>query len=64
MLNIGKRVRVIYPDYVAGFEGKLVAQEDSDRWIVKLEKNIGDRRETLLLSLKTSDFELLDSHSP
>ena len=63
MLNIGKRVRVIYPDYVAGFEGKLVAQEDSDRWIVKLEKNLGDRSETLL-SLKTSDFELLDSHSP
>ena len=64
MLNIGKRVRVIYPDYVAGLQGKLVAQEDSDRWIVKLEKNLGDRRETLLLSLKTSDFELLDSHSP
>jgi hypothetical protein len=64
MLNIGKRVRVIYPDYVAGLRGELVAQEDSDRWIVKLEKNIGDRRETLLLSLKTSDFELLDSHSP
>ena len=63
MLNIGKRVRVIYPDYVAGFEGKLVAQEDSDRWIVRLEKNFGDRSETLL-SLKTSDFELLDSHSP
>lgn len=63
MLKIGVRVRVLYPDYVAGLRGELVAQEDSDRWIVKLEKNLGDRSETLL-SLKTSDFELLDSHSP
>lgn len=60
-LQAGIRVRVHSPDYVAGLQGELVAQEDSERWIVKLAKNPVSRGETLLLSLKASDFERLDA---
>ncbi|WP_036486649.1 hypothetical protein [Myxosarcina sp. GI1] len=64
MLKIGTRVRVHYPDYVAGLRGKLIAQENLGRWIVRLEKNLANPSQTLLLSLEASDFEVLDSHSP
>ncbi len=53
-----------YPDYVAGLRGKLIAQENLGRWIVRLEKNLANPSQTLLLSLEASDFEVLDSHSP
>ena len=52
-----------YPDYVAGLQGELLAQESSERWIVRLEINWANYSETLLLSLKTSDFEVIDSSS-
>ena len=63
MLKVGVRVQVHYPDYVAGLQGELLAQESSERWIVRLEINRANYSETLLLTLKTSDFEVIDSSS-
>lgn len=61
MLKVGTLVRATYPQYAAGLQGKLLAQENSRRWIVKLEKDSSTRGETLLLSLEESDFEAIDS---
>lgn len=52
-------MRVIYPNYAAGIRGKLIAQEKSGRWIVKLDRNPFGEGEPLLLSLKTEDFEVI-----
>ena len=54
-------MRVIYPEYAAGIQGVLQAQETSGRWIVRLEKHSGEEdNEPLLLSLEESDFEVMD----
>ena len=57
MLKVGTLVQVNYPDYAAGFQGELLAQESSRRWIVKL--NSSQIKESLLLSLEESDFEAI-----
>ena len=54
-------MRVIYPEYAAGIQGVLQAQETSGRWIVQLEKHSEQEDdEPLLLSLEESDFEVID----
>ena len=54
-------MRVIYPEYAAGIQGVLQAQETSGRWIVRLEKHSEQEDdEPLLLSLEESDFEVMD----
>ncbi|MGF1480083.1 MAG: hypothetical protein ACFB4I_11410 [Cyanophyceae cyanobacterium] len=54
MLEIGTLIQVIYPQYAAGIQGKLLAREQAGRWIVSLD--CADEREPLLLSLEESDF--------
>ncbi|MCA1992045.1 MAG: hypothetical protein LDL41_08355 [Coleofasciculus sp. S288] len=54
-------IRVIYPQYAAGVQGRIQAREESGRWIVKLEENpINWSNEPILLSLDESDFEVID----
>ena len=61
MLKVGTVVRVIYPEYAAGIQGVLQAQETSGRWIVQLEKHSEQEDdEPLLLSLEESDFEVIN----
>ena len=64
MLEVGSLVRVLYPDYAAGKLGYIEArEEESGRWIVRLEKNPLYREdEPLLLSLKESEFEEIEDH--
>ena len=63
MLKVGTLIRIIYPEYAAGSQGILQAQEPSGRWIVKVEKNSlrEDIEEPFLLSLEESDFEVIES---
>ena len=61
MLKVGTLIRVIYPQYAAGVQGRIQAREESGRWIVKLEENpINWSNEPILLSLDESDFEVID----
>jgi hypothetical protein len=61
MVQVGTRVRVIYPDYAAGMIGRIVGKEVLGRWIVKLEQHLlEENNETFLLSLEETDFEVLD----
>ncbi|MBD2578748.1 hypothetical protein [Oscillatoria sp. FACHB-1406] len=64
MVKVGSWVRVLYPAYAKGTRGYIEAQEEeSGRWIVRLEENpTRDSAEPLLLSLKESEFEVLGSH--
>jgi hypothetical protein len=63
MLKVGTLIRVTYPKYAAGIQGRLQAQEESGRWIVRLEENpIDASDEPLLLSLEESDFEVIETH--
>ncbi|WP_287253806.1 hypothetical protein [Moorena sp. SIO4E2] len=60
MLKVGTLVRVIYPDYVAGLSGRIEAQEESGRWIVRLEENPFEQNDQpFILSLDESDFEVI-----
>ena len=43
MLKVGTVVRVIYPEYAAGIQGVIQAQETSGRWIVRLGKTCRSR---------------------
>lgn len=61
MLKVGTVVQVIYPEYAAGIQGVIQAQETSGRWIVRLEKHSEQEDEPLLLSLEKSDFEVIDA---
>ena len=61
MLKVGTLIRVTYPEYAAGHQGHLQAQEPSGRWIVKLEENpFKDSEKPFLLSLEESDFEVIE----
>ncbi|AOY79664.1 hypothetical protein BJP36_06720 [Moorena producens JHB] len=60
MLKVGTLVRVLYPEYVAGLWGRIEAQEESGRWIVRLEENPFEQNDqAFLLSLDESDFEVI-----
>ncbi|EAZ90356.1 hypothetical protein [Crocosphaera chwakensis] len=61
MIRIGMVVRVIYPDYAKGIEGRIEAQESNGRWLVRLEQNpINHQPESIVLSLEESDFEVIE----
>ncbi|MGK7882282.1 MAG: hypothetical protein AB4060_19605 [Crocosphaera sp.] len=61
MIKIGTLVRIIHPDYVAGYKGIVQDRENENRrWIIKLEGTDLERsQEPILLSLDESDFETL-----
>ncbi|MBZ8179608.1 MAG: hypothetical protein SAL07_01235 [Oscillatoria sp. PMC 1051.18] len=64
MVEIGTRVRVLYPLYAAGTCGRIQAREESGRWIVKLdESTFAGATESVLLSLEESDFEIIQEES-
>nr|WP_232826330.1 hypothetical protein [Cyanothece sp. BG0011] len=61
MIRIGMVVRVIYPDYARGMEGRIEAQENNGRWLVRLEQNpLNHQPESIILSLEESDFEVIE----
>ncbi|MDY7012389.1 MAG: hypothetical protein SVX43_02105 [Cyanobacteriota bacterium] len=66
MLEVGTLVRVLYPDYAAGRRGYIEArEEESGRWIVRLEKSsLSKNDEPLLLSLKESELEEIEDPRP
>ncbi len=60
MIPIGTRVRIRYPEYVAGRKGRIQAQEAPGRWLVRVEENPLERTKTpVILSLEASDFEII-----
>lgn len=62
MSKIGILVRIKYPKYAENLVGTIIAQESPSRWIVKIEPNpLNSQTESLLLSLKESDFEVIDN---
>ncbi len=64
MLKKGTLVRVLFPNYVAGSRGYLVGQEESGRWLVRLETNpLGEKDESFILSLEESEFEEISSQT-
>ncbi|MDJ0730676.1 MAG: hypothetical protein QNJ33_11860 [Crocosphaera sp.] len=61
MIRIGMVVRIIYPDYARGMEGRIEAQENNGRWLVRLAQNpLTHQLESVLLSLEASDFEVIE----
>ena len=61
MIRIGMLVRVIYPDYARGIEGRIEAQESNGRWLVRLAQNpLNHEPESIILSLEESDFEVIE----
>jgi hypothetical protein len=61
MPRVGDSIRVLHPEYAAGFRGSIQAQEISGRWLVRLQENpLGNTEEPLILSLEESDFEVID----
>lgn len=63
MIRVGSLVKILYPKYVFDFHGVVEAPEEiTGRWIIRLVNNpLGDSREPLLLSLKESEVELVQS---
>ncbi|WP_036477213.1 hypothetical protein [Myxosarcina sp. GI1] len=62
MLDVKTTVKVIYPKYAKGIKGIVIAREESTRrWLVKLNYQERERSETLILSLKELDFEVIES---
>ena len=62
MVRAGTLVRILYPDYAAGFIGRVQAREGLNRWIVQLNENpLKNSSEPLLLSLEETDFEIIKS---
>jgi len=62
MVRAGTLVRILYPDYAAGYIGRVQAREISGRWLVQLNENpLNDSSEPLLLSLEETDFEVIES---
>ncbi|MGK7940090.1 MAG: hypothetical protein AB4062_08065 [Crocosphaera sp.] len=60
MICIGTLVRVIYPDYAKGVEGRVEAQESNGRWLIKLDQNpINHKQESIVLSLDESEFDVI-----
>ncbi len=62
-MKVGNLVRVLKPEYAAGFLGIIEGSEDeSGRWIIKLEKSpFGDNENNpVRLSLSESDFEVIE----
>lgn len=58
MAKIGTLVRVIFPEYAVGIRGRIEGQEESGRWLVKLERHpIKQNNEPFILSLDKEDFE-------
>ena len=63
MIRIGTLVRVIYPDYAMGIEGRIEAQESNGRWLVRLDQNpINHQEESMMLSLDESEFEVIEEN--
>jgi hypothetical protein len=61
MIRIGMLVRVIYPIYAQGMEGRIEDQETTGRWLVRLTENpLNHQQEEIMLSLEESDFEVID----
>ncbi len=61
MIRIGMIVRIIYPEYARGMEGRIEAQENGGRWLVRLELNpLNHQPESIVLSLEESDFEVME----
>jgi hypothetical protein len=64
MMTIGVRVRVLYPEYVAGRLGRIQAAEAGGRWLVRLETILEkENHEPLLLSLEESELEIFSSET-
>lgn len=54
-------VRIIYPFYARGMEGRIEGQESNGRWLVRLKENpIKHQKESIVLSLEESEFEEID----
>lgn len=62
MVKVGALVRVIYPDYAAGRQGRIQAQEATGRWIVKLEQPLQENGDSILLSLEETDFVVIQGN--
>ncbi|MGK7942554.1 MAG: hypothetical protein AB4062_20830 [Crocosphaera sp.] len=61
MMKIGTVIRVISPEYVAGFMAIITAKEINKRWIVRLKHSFfTDKKEVVLLSLNESEFEVIE----
>lgn len=61
MIRIGMVVRIIYPEYAKGMEGRIEAKENGGRWLVRLEQNpLNHQPESIILSLEESDFEVME----
>ena len=61
MAKVGTLVRVLFPEYAVGMQGRIEAQEESGRWLVKLERHpIEQNNEPFILSLDEADFEEID----
>jgi hypothetical protein len=60
ILDIGSLVLVRYPDYATGRLGYVEARETGGRWLIRLDR-FDKERQTLLLSLEETDFEVLRS---
>lgn len=64
MIERGTGIRVLYPNYAAGLKGVIEDREKKGRWIVKLENtSVTNKKETLLLSLDESDFEVIGNNT-
>jgi hypothetical protein len=64
MLKVGTLIKVLNPKYAMGLQGKIVARESAERWIVKLQKNpLEDSDRPFLLSLGIADFQVIESES-
>lgn len=63
MVRVGSLVKILYPKYVFELHGIVEAPEDmAGRWIIRLINNpLNNNREPLLLSLKESEVELVQS---
>ncbi|HEY9640414.1 MAG TPA: hypothetical protein V6C57_08020 [Coleofasciculaceae cyanobacterium] len=63
-VQVGAKVRILQPDYVAGKTGIVLTQEilstgqPSDRWIVQVEHEDGEH-EDIVLSLTPDDFQVI-----
>lgn len=62
MPRVGNLIRVLHPEYAAGTQGYIQAEESSGRWLVRLLENpLENTNEPLILSLEESDFEVIES---
>ncbi len=64
MYEVGDIVQVRYPQYAAGFYGKIIAQEESGRWLVELEGNpLEDPCPPIVVSLESEEIQLMQKQS-